>query len=459
MGKKGENIYKRKDGRWEARYIKEYALNGKVRYGYCYGKTYREAKEKVNYARSMLFVQKPAEKGDYPKYFSAYCNEWLILKRSKVKESTYIKYETILTKHIKPKLGNFIPEMLSEIAIEQFAHELLKKNQLSTKTVRDILSVLHAVLDYTKRQNPHMNAVVISYPSEKFKEKRVLTKAEQGKFVRYLKTEMDTCKFGVLLALLTGLRIGEICALRWSDISLDEQVLYVRHSMQRLKTRDPTRMKKTKVIIGMPKSEHSVRKIPLNKDILELCLQWKPTSAFDGCKNLKEITFTGNAPKIATDAFREVKATCYYPKENITYVSSVTGEQLTQYAYTKSGTEEKLQLYGSSLILNENTTIRMYYQLKEGEITSYKFTIDGQEVVPQKSEDDGLYYVDLNNIAAQDLEVTHTFTAGNIKVTNFSALSYVNIALKYKGTKEANRNAAAALYLYWEAAERYFNNK
>lgn len=46
MGKKGENIYKRKDGRWEARYIKEYALNGKVRYGYCYGKTYREAKEK-----------------------------------------------------------------------------------------------------------------------------------------------------------------------------------------------------------------------------------------------------------------------------------------------------------------------------------------------------------------------------------------------------------------------------
>ena len=290
--------------------------------------------------------------------------------------------------------------MLSEIAIEQFAHELLKKNQLSTKTVRDILSVLHALLDYTKRQNPHMNAVVISYPSEKFKEKRVLTKAEQGKFVRYLKTEMDTCKFGVLLALLTGLRIGEICALRWSDISLDEQVLYVRHSMQRLKTRDPTRMKKTKVIIGMPKSEHSVRKIPLNKDILELCLQWKPTSAFDGCKNLKEITFTGNAPKIATDAFREVKATCYYPKENITYVSSVTGEQLTQYAYTKSGTEEKLQLYGSSLILNENTTIRMYYQLKEGEITSYKFTIDGQEVVPQKSEDDGLYYVDLNNIAA-----------------------------------------------------------
>lgn len=276
MGKKGENIYKRKGGRWEARYIKEYALNGKVRYGYCYGKTYREAKEKVNYARSMLFVQKPAEKGDHPKYFSAYCNEWLILKRSKVKESTYIKYETILTKHIKPKLGNFIPEMLSEITIEQFAHKLLKKNQLSTKTVRDILSVLHAVLDYTKRQNPHMNAVVISYPTEKFKEKRVLTKAEQDKFVRYLKTEMDTCKFGVLLALLTGLRIGEICALRWSDISLDEQVLYVRHSMQRLKTGDPTRMKKTKVIIGMPKSEHSVRKIPLNKDILELCLQWKP---------------------------------------------------------------------------------------------------------------------------------------------------------------------------------------
>ena len=48
---KGENIFKRKDGRWEARYIKSRDITGKIQYGFCYGKTYREAKEKVTKKR------------------------------------------------------------------------------------------------------------------------------------------------------------------------------------------------------------------------------------------------------------------------------------------------------------------------------------------------------------------------------------------------------------------------
>ena len=51
---KGENIFKRKDGRWEARYIKGHELSGKIRYGFCYGKTYREAKEKVTKFKAAL---------------------------------------------------------------------------------------------------------------------------------------------------------------------------------------------------------------------------------------------------------------------------------------------------------------------------------------------------------------------------------------------------------------------
>ena len=52
MSKKGENIYKRKDKRWEARYIKGYHPDGSPKYGYCYGKTYREAKQKVTGAKA-----------------------------------------------------------------------------------------------------------------------------------------------------------------------------------------------------------------------------------------------------------------------------------------------------------------------------------------------------------------------------------------------------------------------
>ncbi len=54
MSRKGENIYKRKDGRWEARYIKGHQINGRIHYGYCYGKTYHEARDKVNQARFAL---------------------------------------------------------------------------------------------------------------------------------------------------------------------------------------------------------------------------------------------------------------------------------------------------------------------------------------------------------------------------------------------------------------------
>ena len=100
MSKKGENIYKRKDKRWEARYIKGYDPNGSARYGYCYGKTYREAKEKVERAKAALLMNVPSPEHNSRKRFSHYCDEWLRLNKIRVKESTYVKYNTTVEKHI-----------------------------------------------------------------------------------------------------------------------------------------------------------------------------------------------------------------------------------------------------------------------------------------------------------------------------------------------------------------------
>ena len=77
MSKKGENIYKRKDKRWEARYIKGYDPDGSARYGYCYGKTYREAKEKVERAKAALLTNVPAPDNSRRRRFTYYCDEWL----------------------------------------------------------------------------------------------------------------------------------------------------------------------------------------------------------------------------------------------------------------------------------------------------------------------------------------------------------------------------------------------
>ena len=106
--KRGENIFKRKDGRWEARYIKGYELSGKIKYGFCYGKTYKEAKEKVTKHKVALLAGKPTPQTGTRHRFAFYCDEWLRLRKSKIRESTYIKYDTVLEKHIHYKFVGYL---------------------------------------------------------------------------------------------------------------------------------------------------------------------------------------------------------------------------------------------------------------------------------------------------------------------------------------------------------------
>ncbi len=278
MPKKGENIFKRKDGRWEARYVKCYELSGKIRYGFCYGKTYSEAKEKVTLCKAALLAGAPVPAGNRRRRLSFFCGEWLRLEKGKVKESTYIKYDTILKNHIMPKLGGCFPQGITTQLAERFKQELLSEG-LSAKTVRDILTVLRAVLKYAEAQSPGtFPAVEISYPREQKREARVLSLDEQRRFVSYLLTDMDECKLGVILALLTGLRLGELCALKWENISLSDSTIHIDATMQRLHDYEHTGNRKTKVTIGSPKSSTSVRTIPLAESAVRLCGLYDPHS-------------------------------------------------------------------------------------------------------------------------------------------------------------------------------------
>ena len=230
---KGENIFKRKDGRWEARYIKGYELSGKIKYGFCYGKTYREAKEKVTKCKAALVNGKPIPSTNSRHRFAFYCDEWLRMRKPKVKESTYIKYDTALRKHIKPKLGGCFPMGMTTGLIDDFTEELLFEDELAPKTVHDVLVVLHGILKYTATFfTGGFPAIEINYPKPGKKEMRVLSREEQTRFVSYLLDDMDTCKFGVLLTLFTGVRIGELCALQWGNISLKEQTIRIRTDYQ-----------------------------------------------------------------------------------------------------------------------------------------------------------------------------------------------------------------------------------
>ena len=301
---KGENIFKRKDGRWEARYGKGHDAAGKLKYGFCYGKTYKEAKEKVTKAKSAVAAGKMYSQNSSHK-FSQYCEEWLYITRNRVKPATYIKYESILNNHIKPNLGAYYPQALNTVIISRFSDYLLKEKHLAVKTVRDVLTCLRSVVKFCAKQLPGaLDAVEIIYPKEEAKEMRVLSTIEQKRLTVELCTDMDECKFGILLALLTGMRIGEICALRWGDINLTDNTIYVHATMQRLKSFSNSG-NKTQIVVGTPKSEKSMRIIPLTEQAASLCGQMmqRSPSAF---------VLTG------TDSYMEPRALQYRLKKYTT---------------------------------------------------------------------------------------------------------------------------------------------
>lgn len=147
MSRRGENIYKRKDNRWEGRYIKGYDYKGKTLWGYVYAPSYRECREKLTAAKQSPKTKPQTNRKD----FNYFCDEWLVLSRNRVKESTYVKYYNTVTNHIKPNLGAYLPQNLNTVIIEEFSNELLVSG-LSPKTVRDILTVMKAILKHCRRQ-------------------------------------------------------------------------------------------------------------------------------------------------------------------------------------------------------------------------------------------------------------------------------------------------------------------
>lgn len=103
MPRKGENIYKRKDGRWEGRYIRSYDSEHKAKYAYVYGKTYSEVKRKLTEQRGN--VQKVQPTKNKSSTYGELLDCWLHSMQLNTKESTQARYTHLIKTHIKPHLG------------------------------------------------------------------------------------------------------------------------------------------------------------------------------------------------------------------------------------------------------------------------------------------------------------------------------------------------------------------
>ncbi len=273
MSRKGENIYKRKDGRWEGRYLKR-TPDGKSRYGYVYARSYRDVKTKLQQAAALWETNPPRPKDD-TMTLAAVADRWLKNLGQQVKESTFVRYYSIIHLHLVPTLGDVCVEDMTHELIESTAQELLrsggpKGKPLAPRTVSDILSVLRSILRFARRGGAIIpcdgSSVRIRRPPVNI---RVLTRAEQDALCKYLYNNVCPRNVGILLSLFAGLRVGELCALRWEDIALDDRVLHVRHTLHRLQSIEPEGPR-THVVITSPKSATSERVIPLPEDLAQI---------------------------------------------------------------------------------------------------------------------------------------------------------------------------------------------
>ena len=262
MPRRRDGIYHRKDGLWEARYVKEVDLNGKKKYGSVYGHSYKEAREKRQDAlMNIVLYQKPASARRIT--VKELATEWLLVNQARLKPSTCQRYQGFLKNHLAGSMGAMEVLYVTTVTIHQFSMERLSSG-LAPQTVNAILTLLHSILKYGHRQY-QLPLPDIIYLSVEKREMRVLTQQEQKKLVTYLMQDLDTCKLGVLVALYTGLRVGELCALKWEDIGKGS--ITVRRTMQRLKKEGAD---STELHIGTPKTKTSLRTIPIPSFLQEL---------------------------------------------------------------------------------------------------------------------------------------------------------------------------------------------
>ncbi len=267
MPKRGENIRRRKDGRWEGRYICCRDCNGKAKYHSVYAKSYAEVRQLLCNAKAGLVLQK--QKDFTLLSFETVATQWLSGCSLHLKTSTIVKYTALLNNHILPSFKGINISLVSEKLIVKFIQE--KSSYLSNSTIRSLLTIIKSVLKYAIKHGWCNNLIIdIRVPAKQRKNISALSMSERQKLEKFLLTDMDTIKLGIYLCLYTGLRIGELCALRWGDIDFSTTELRIVSTIQRIKQMNQNASNKTILVISSPKSTSSIRSIPLPLQLIDL---------------------------------------------------------------------------------------------------------------------------------------------------------------------------------------------
>ena len=279
MARRGENIHKRKDGRWEGRYIKG-RIGGKAVWGYLYGHSYVEVKEELTHRKVLSgFYQLSG----ISMHFSDVAELWLTSFAQSVKESTLAHYRYTLHKYMLPVLGNLTLSELNEVTIERLFLQILSPDDnshrpLGASSAQECFGMLKRICKYATHLHliPPMEFSV-KLPRKKMAEPQPLSQSEQAELRAFLLVSPTPRKVGMLLQMELGLRIGEVCGLKWGDFDFKNKILMIQRTVCRISNGDGH----TKIIIQTPKTLKSARVIPLPKQFISLLRKLSRTATPD----------------------------------------------------------------------------------------------------------------------------------------------------------------------------------
>lgn len=301
MSRRGENIYKRKDGRWEARILKS---DGK--YQYVYAKTYKEVREKKKTYQERIKIE-----GVEFSYKATNAAEmfqcWLrgdILTR--VKASTYESYYNCIQCYVIPFFQKKENKYLTELTASFFVKCIHDNTMLSESYKRKLISIFKTALkDILKGQAGGTTIIdAVSLPKVGNSEIQAFSMKEQRLIENALFDAGDIHSFGILLAFYTGIRLGELCALRWCDFDMDAGTMFITKTVTRVKNLKPEGSK-TILLVGPPKSQKAIRKIPLPAFFTKLYQEFK-TYGIDENSYLFSGTSTPIDPRTFQKLFKKV---------------------------------------------------------------------------------------------------------------------------------------------------------
>lgn len=222
--------------------------------------------------------------------------KWLNEKKSYVKESTYANYSYIVYNYIIPYVGNYNVKKLNKKVLQDLILNLHEKS-LSNKTIKDIIMVIKSSLRKVFEENKIKSfSLKLVYPKEKnIKTMNVLSKNEQHILMEYIIKNISDKNVGILLSLLCGLRIGEVCALKWENIDLENKIIHITKTIQRIYIKENNTIL-SKVVITNPKTIKSNRDIPINDFMYEKLINLR--------KNNNVFVLSGNAQYIEPRTYR-----------------------------------------------------------------------------------------------------------------------------------------------------------